>query len=122
MEAFRRQPPELPPLRAMRAAIGEGFGEITPEETADAVERMQLVMAVPELREGVAGELIETIDRLSALCGERMNLPAGDMKVRALAGAVVGAMLAAFLVDPELGPGFVGRIDQALAALESGFN
>lgn len=122
MQAFRRQPQHLSPLAAMRAAVGEGFSEITAEETADAVERMRLVMAVPELRAGVAGELVETIDRLSGLCAERMRLPASDMKVRALAGAVVGAMLAAFLMDPDLGPGFVERIDEALVALESSFS
>lgn len=41
--------------------------------------------------------------------------------MRAPAGAVVGAMLAAFLVPGSNDAGFVKRIDQALAELESGF-
>lgn len=121
IEAFERQPPDLTPLQAVRSAIRQGFAGITPEEMADAVERMELVMKVPELREAVAGELVESIDRLARLCGERLRLPPDDIRVRALAGAVVGAMLAAFLVPGSQDPGFVGRIDQALAELESGF-
>lgn len=121
MEAFKRQPAELAPLQAMRRAIREGFAEITAQEAADAVERMDLVMKVPELREAVAGELVDSIDRLAGLCASRMGLPAGDIRVRSLAGAVVGAMLAAFLTSAQADAGFVQRIDGALAALESGF-
>lgn len=122
IEAFERQPPELPPLRAMRSAIREGFAEITPEEAGDAIERYELVMKVPELREAVAGELVDSIDRLAKLCAPRMGLPDDDIRVRSLAGAVVGAMLAAFLVPGGFDPGFAVRIDQALAELEAGFN
>jgi AcrR family transcriptional regulator len=122
IDAFEQQPPELTPLQAMRAAVREGFAEITPEEAADAIERMELVMRVPELREAVAGELIDSIDRLARLCARRMRLPTGDIRVRSLAGAVVGTMLAAFTVPGGLEPGFVERIDQALAQLESGFH
>jgi AcrR family transcriptional regulator len=121
IEAFKRQPPELSPLQAIRSAIREGFAEITPEEAGDAVERMTLVMNVPEVRAAVAGELVESIDRVADLCARRMRRPAEDMRVRALAGAVVGAMLSAFLVDAQLDAGFVQRIDAALAELESGF-
>jgi AcrR family transcriptional regulator len=121
IEAFERQPPGLTPLQAIRAAIREGFAGITPEEAADAVERMDLVMRVPELREAVAGELLDSIDRVAALCAPRMRLAADDIRVRALAGGVVGAMLAAFLTPGGLEAGFAGRIDEALGALESGF-
>jgi AcrR family transcriptional regulator len=121
IEAFERQPPDLPPLKAIRSAIREGFAEITPEEAADAVERMELVMKVPELREAVAGELVDSIDRVARLCATRMRLAPEHIRVRSLAGAVVGAMLAAFLAEPRLDAGFVERIDQALAELESGF-
>lgn len=121
LEAFRTQPPELTPLQAMRAAVTAGFSEITPDEIADSVERSELVMRVPELREAVAGELVKTIDKLADLCAQRMQLPADHVRVRALAGAVVGAMLGVFFVDGRMSQGFVERIDSALAELESGF-
>jgi AcrR family transcriptional regulator len=121
IDAFQRQPPELKPLQAIRRAIQEGFAEITSEEAADAVERMELVMTVPELRAAVAGELVDSIDRVAALCATRMGLQPADIRVRSLAGAVVGAMLSAFLVNSQLDAGFVERIDRALAALETGF-
>jgi hypothetical protein len=50
-----------------------------------------------------------------------MRLAPENIRVRSLAGAVVGAMLATFLAEPQLDSGFVERIDQALAGLESGF-
>jgi hypothetical protein len=121
IDAFERQPPELTPLQAIRSAIREGFADITPQEAADAVERMELVLKVPELREAVAGELVESIDRVARLCAARMRLPADDIRVRSLAGAVVGAMLAVFMQGGSLDVGFVDRIDRALAELESGF-
>ena len=105
----------------MRAAIREGFAEITPEEAADAVERIELVMRVPELRAAVAGELLDSIDRVAQLCASRMHLPSDSMRVRSFAGAVVGAMLAAFMVPAGLDRAFTERVDQALAELESGF-
>jgi AcrR family transcriptional regulator len=121
IEAFERQAPELKPLQAIRQAIREGFAGITAEEAADAVARMELVMTVPELRAAVAGELVDSIDRVAGLCATRMRLEPADIRVRSLAGAVVGAMLSAFLVNQQLDAGFVERIDQALAALEAGF-
>ena len=121
IDAFERQPADLAPLPAIRSAIREAFADITPEEAADAVERMELVMRVPELRAAMAGELVESIDRVAQLCAARMRLGPGDLRVRALAGAVVGAMMSAFLAEPHLDAVFVDRIDGALAHLESGF-
>lgn len=119
--AFSAQPPELAPLQAIRAAVAAAFSEITPVELEDSLERTALIMTVPELREAVAGELIKTIDRLAEVCATKMALPATDVRVRALAGAVVGAMLGVFFGPDGMDAGFVERIDAALAELESGF-
>ena len=121
IDAFRAQPSELTPLQAMRAAIRDAFRQITPEEIADAAYRGELVMSVPELREAVAGELVETLDRLAELAAPRMGLPPDAVRVRALAGAVVGAMMAVFMVPGGMDPQFVERVDAALAELEAGF-
>ena len=122
IEAFKRQPRDLTPVQAIRSAIREGFAGITPEEAADAVERVDLVMNVPELRAAVAGELINSIDRVAELCAARMRRKPADIRVRALAGAVVGSMLSAFLGAGRPDAGFVAAIDRALAELESGFS
>lgn len=121
IDAFRVQPSELTPLQAMRGAIRDAFREITPEEVADAAYRAELVMSVPELREAVAGELVDTINRLAELAAPRMGLPPDALRVRALAGAVVGAMMAVSMVPGGMDSAFVERVDAALAELEAGF-
>ena len=123
VETFRRQPPELTAVQAMRAAIREVFSDITDTERADAVERAELFFREPELREALAADLVDTVGRLAELLAARAGRAPGDVAVRAVAGAVVGAMMA--VVVPELGSrlpdDFLERMDQALAQLEAGF-
>ena len=50
VEAFRAQPPELTPLQAMRKALREVLGSLTPREREEEDERLRLSREVPELR------------------------------------------------------------------------
>src|SRR5258708_12950629 len=50
VEAFRAQPPELTPLQAMRAALHEVIGHLSPRDHAEEDERLQLSPQVPQLR------------------------------------------------------------------------
>ncbi len=123
VEAFRAQPPELNSIQAMRRAVRETFSDITETERTDAVERATLFFSVPELREAVAGDLVSTVGRLAEMIADRAGRPRDDIGVRALAGAIVGAMLAV-AVPPEgraLDPGFIELMDRALAQVEAGF-
>lgn len=122
VEAFRAQPAELRPIEAIRRAVRETFSEMTETELADARERAELVFSVPALREAVAGELVSTMDRVCDLVAARVRRPAADIGVRALAGAVVGAMLAV-VVPSEQAPGrsYVELMDAALAEVAAGF-
>jgi AcrR family transcriptional regulator len=123
VEAYRSQPPGLNPIQAMRAAMRETFQDITPEEIADLRQRMELVMAVPELRDAVAGHLVVTLNETAGMIASRAGQPGNDLRVRVLAGAILGAVMAAtFGAWDQMGEGYVDLLDEALAQLEQGFN
>lgn len=119
--AFQRQPKALTPIQALRAAFHEAFAELTSDEIAEQGERMQLVLAVPELRAAMLDQFGQAMSLLASVLAERTGRRAEDMAVRTLAGAVVGASMAvlfAMLEDPsaELSVLF----DQAMGHLEDG--
>ena len=119
--AFRRQPASLTPIQALRAAFHEAFAELTPEEIAEQSARMQLVLAVPELRAAMLDQFGQAMSLLADVLAERSGRAADDMAVRTLAGAVIGAAMAvlfAMLEDPSLD--LATLFDQAMEHLEGG--
>jgi AcrR family transcriptional regulator len=120
VESFREQPPELSPLQALRAAIRDAFSDLTEFEVEDSRQRTELVMKVPELRQAMAGRLLEEVDILADLIAQRLGKPHTDLTVRALAGALVGTMVAVALpLSDTLSADYVDRIDRALGELET---
>jgi AcrR family transcriptional regulator len=121
IEAFRAQPPELTPLRAMRVALRQVFGSLTAEQRAEEDERLRLSREVPELRAARLDELIRTMRLFAAIVGERVGRSADDPAVLAFAGAVIGVAMSAILCA---GPNPViktyKQYDDALAFLEAG--
>jgi AcrR family transcriptional regulator len=131
LEAFDRQPPELAPLAAVRAAMREAWNSFTPAEWEKISQAARLSMEVPEIRARAMNEFARTINAISAALARRTGRAPDDLRVRVVAGAVVGAMMAIFLpesFDPgdahldahRVGPDEVDRIDEALALLEHG--
>jgi AcrR family transcriptional regulator len=133
LEAFARQPPELPPLAAIRAAMREAWASFTPAEWEQIAEGAWLSMEVPEIRARSMNEFARTINAIAAALAIRTGRCADDLRIRVLAGAVVGTMMAVFLPErvdeggdggdidaSRVGPDAVERIDEALAMLEAG--
>lgn len=119
--AFQRQPPELTPIAALRAAFHEAFGQLTQEEVSAQSARMHLVLAVPELRAAMLDQFAQAMGLLAEVLAERSGRSANDMVVRTLAGAVVGAAMAvmfAMLDDPSADLALL--FDQAMQHLEDG--
>lgn len=121
-EAFRAQPAEIPPIAALRRAMRAAFADITESELGDTQERTKLMFEVPEVREAFAGQLVALIDTTSAALAERAGRQAGDLEVRTLAGALLGAVIAVSFTGEEITPDFLDRIDLALAAMEKGLS
>jgi AcrR family transcriptional regulator len=135
VEAFARQPPELGPIAAARAAVREAWNSFTPQEWELIREGGELSMRVPEIRARAVNEFARAINVIADAIAPRAGLAPDDLRARVLAGAVVGVMMAVLIprdfdslanADAEreahakLGPEAVTRIDEALALLESG--
>lgn len=124
VEAFRRQPPELDAIAALRGAIREAFAQLRPKQLDDQRERTRLVFTIPELRARMLDQLLAAMQLLIGLVAERTGRAPADREVRAFAGGVIGAILAAsFALLEGPGPGgaeFVAAVDDALGALQAG--
>jgi AcrR family transcriptional regulator len=131
IDAFSRQPPELSPIAAIRAGVREAWESFTPQEWEQIREGAELSMHVPEIRARALNEFARTINVIAEALAARAGRRPDDLRVRVLAGAMVGVMMAITLPeklaepggshDPELfAPQSVSRIDEALVLLEQG--
>ena len=124
IEAFRRQPGSLTALRAMREAMREIWGALTPEEMDEQLERGRLAYEVPALRERYAVEMVRTVGLMVDLVAERVGRPSDDFEIRVATGAVMGGILAAMLpmyAGDAKGLDAIALVDRAVAVLEGGF-
>jgi AcrR family transcriptional regulator len=121
--AFREQPAELTPIQALRGAFRAAFERLSSVEMSDQRERMRLVLLVPELRAGLLDQFVSAMLLLVVVLAERTGREAGDMAVRTLAGAVVGAAMAVmFSMLEDDDADLAALIDEAMAHLETGLD
>ena len=131
IEAFARQPKDMPTLAAVRAAMKAAWESFTPAEWELINEGGQLSMRVPEIRARAMNEFARTLNAMAAALAARTGRAPDDLRVRVLAGAVIGVMMSIFLPqdlepgdeldhDFPIGPESVERLDEALALLEQG--
>ena len=135
VEAFARQPRDLAPIAAVRAAMREAWASFTPEEWEQINEGAQLSARVPEIRARAMNEFARTIDVVAGALARYTGRAQDDFRVRVLAGAVIGVMISVFLPEhlaaetdagaelmahSSLGPDTLARIDEALVLLEQG--
>jgi len=136
VEAFARQPADLAPIPAVRAAVREAWESFTDAEWDELKEGARLGLEVPEIRARSMFEFSRVINVVTGALADRTGRPPSDARVRALAGAVMGVMISVFLpehIDAAnhadsgaevttdwFGPASIRRIDEALALLEDG--
>jgi AcrR family transcriptional regulator len=124
--AFERQPAGLGPVAAFRAALREFTSSCSQADLDVIRETTALIAAVPEVRARATDEFARMIAVMSEALARRSGRPAGDLAVRAAAGAIIGVILSITL-PVEGWPGdeqgvmsVFERTDQALALLEDG--
>jgi AcrR family transcriptional regulator len=121
LDALRRQPDELVPVAALRAAFREVLGPLPAAERAALRERLALVLSIPPVRATGASRFGGPLRQLAEVIAERVGRTPDDFCVRTLLGAVAGVCLAALprvAEDPEAD--VVLLLDLALAHLEAG--
>ncbi|MFF2552486.1 TetR family transcriptional regulator [Nocardia sp. NPDC058058] len=116
IQAIDRQPMDKPILAAIRDATIEAFAEIDPETFEFEKQRVSLVYSVPELRGAVTREFERNITLMSGIVARRLGRDDTDFEVRALVGALTGAMFA--LIGEE--PFSQEQIVRVISFLESG--
>ena len=121
VEEFQQQPPELSPVQAVRAAFRTVFGQLSTQAVSEQRDRIQLILSVPELRAAMMDQFASEMGVLAQALAERTGRRPGDMGVRTLAGAVIGAAVAAvFAVADEPTANPATLLDEAMAHLEAG--
>lgn len=118
-EACRAQPAGLGPVAALRTALRTVLAGLTGADVALKRDRQALVLGVPALWGAALPTIIATRRTLTEVVAERLGRPAGDARVRAVAGAVFGILVSVWLDwadDPGLDP--AAELDAALARLE----
>jgi AcrR family transcriptional regulator len=126
IEALERQPADLSPLSAVRAAVRDAFASYTEADLEIISETTALSVSVPEIRARATDEFARTIGIIGEALAKRAGRPADDLPVRAAAGAIIGVMMAltmpwdGWTTDRQAIADLFGRVDQALALLEAG--
>jgi AcrR family transcriptional regulator len=115
--AFHAQDVEIPPLQALRNAIGEVFLSMPEDQQAQEAARIRLVIAVPDLRARMLAQLSEMIQMLAEAVAERVGRQPGDFEVRTFAGALIGVVLG---IADSFGDDYLEQVSRALALLEAG--
>ncbi|WIM98994.1 TetR family transcriptional regulator [Actinoplanes oblitus] len=125
VEAARAQPPEVPPIEAIRRAMREVFDSLTPEAWESERRRQKLFAEVPELRARAMNQMAAALDLIGDVIAERSGLPADDLRVRAMSGAIGGVALAILppgrmTGQPAIGIADFDRLIEALGLLQRG--
>jgi AcrR family transcriptional regulator len=119
--AWRGQPRNLGPIEALRQAMHDVFGSLTPEQLDDMRERAKLGYGVPELRQAMVEDMIRASAMIIDELADRTGRSTDDFELRVFAGAVFGALLAAFLPsvnDPAAD--YLALMDRAFDYLQAG--
>jgi AcrR family transcriptional regulator len=119
--AFEAEPPEVPPIQAIRNATRQVFGGLTAEELAGQLERDELIRSVPELRSRMLDTMVDGIEMFSEILGRRVGRAPDDIAVRTWVGAFIGAAIAVYLAAGDVKPqDYADLFDAALRQLEAG--
>jgi AcrR family transcriptional regulator len=120
--AFLEQPASLTPLAALREAVRLVYGEVPAYDEPTILRRIQLVWSIPSLRARQVDGQIATIAMLREAIAQRAGRSVDDFRVHVLAGAVVGAWVAAIerWVESDGQEALADLMDRVLTLLEEG--
>ena len=116
LEAFKAQPPNLSPAQAFRRAYESAMAGMSEEQLEFENTRQRLIFSIPELKGALYDEYYRTVGVVAEAIGHRIGRAAGDFEVRVFAGALTGAMMAAF----DSAPKTADTIYRALDFLDAG--
>jgi AcrR family transcriptional regulator len=116
LDALAAQPRDLSPLKAIRRAYQVTMGNMSEDEREFEDARQRLMFSIPELKAAMFDEYYRTITSIAEAIGARIGRDAEDFELQVFAGALAGAMMAAY--DP--GPGAADTVYRALDFVDAG--
>ena len=116
LNAVEEQPPGLSPIQAVRRAYQAATANMSDDEREFETTRQRLMFSIPELKAAMYDEYYRTVNVMAELIGRRIGRSANDFEVRVFAGALTGAMMAAFDNAPQT----ADTIYRALDFVDSG--
>jgi AcrR family transcriptional regulator len=120
--AMEAAPADLAPVPAIRHALRAAFSQIDAAAQRKVLERTKLILSVPALRARSLDNLNATINIMAEPMARRSGRDPKDFRVRAFAGACIGAWLASLQewIDSDGDQNLADLMDEALAVLEEG--
>jgi hypothetical protein len=116
MDTLAAQPPDLSPLQALRRAYQVTMDNMSEDQREFEDARQRLMFSIPELKAAMYDEYNRTITSIAEAIGARIGRDAEDFELQVFAGALAGAIMAAY--DP--GPGAPDTIYRALDFIDAG--
>jgi AcrR family transcriptional regulator len=116
MDALAAQPPDLSPLKALRRAYQVTMDNMSEDQREFENARQRLMFSIPELKAAMYDEYNRTITSIAEAIGTRIGRDAEDFELQVFAGALAGAIMAAY--DP--GPGAADTVYRALDFVDAG--
>jgi AcrR family transcriptional regulator len=121
IERFEAQPPQTPPIAALRTAMREAFAEAPADQIAQWRELNRLTMSVPELRARALDEWTRSVAMLADLLAKRLGQDPAELAVRTMAGAIIGVGMSVMVtVHDDPAADVIALMDAGLALLEEG--
>ena len=116
LDALAAQPPDLSPSQAVRRAYEAAIANMSEDQREFEDVRQRLMFSIPELKAAMFDEYYRTITSIAEAIGARIGRDAQDFELQVFAGALAGAMMAAY--DP--GPGAADTVYRALDFVDAG--
>jgi AcrR family transcriptional regulator len=121
IDVFMAQPPGTRAVAALRTAIRQVLRELPADDQAALRERMDLMLAVPDLRLRMLDQVSSPMRLFGELLAQQSGRQPDDPAILAVTGAIIGVSIAvmfAFAERPDTD--LPELLDQALAHLDAG--
>jgi hypothetical protein len=107
-------------MAALLQAAHELIAGQTPAETEQLREAARLTATVPAIRARTVDEIVRTGAVIAELLAERSGRDPADLEVRVFAGALLGAVVAAWIGSDGDYDRFLQDVERAAEQLEGG--
>jgi AcrR family transcriptional regulator len=120
IDALRAQPPDMPPIAALRASLHDAFARLTADDLAKIRETTDFALSVPAVRARMLDEFARTIQVMAIAIAERAGRNPDDFEVRTLVGAALGVALSSWFTAQGDMERFMTEYARALELLLTG--